>query len=120
VGELNEGKRHKGRGAWEGAGRQGRTGQGRAELGRVGPGWAAPQDKNPRHAQPQIGIQSRNEIRNKTKQNTRLNTTSDKEICLGMMQHSCQLRFLFTHNTDTSRYTALKLGRRSETEEKRE
>jgi hypothetical protein len=32
-----------------------------------------------------------------------------------MMQHSCQLRFLFTHDTNTSRYTALKLGRRSET-----
>jgi hypothetical protein len=32
-----------------------------------------------------------------------------------MMQHPRQLRFLFTHDTDTSRYTALKLGRRSET-----
>jgi hypothetical protein len=32
-----------------------------------------------------------------------------------MMQHSCQLRFLFTHDTDTSRYIALKLGRKSET-----
>jgi hypothetical protein len=83
--------------------------------GRAGPGWAATRDKNPRHTQPQIGIQPRNEIRNDTKQNTRLNTTSDKEICLGMMQHSCQLRFLFTCNTDTSRYTSLKLGRRSET-----
>jgi hypothetical protein len=101
--------------AWGGAGCQGRAGQGQA-----GPGRAAPRDKNPRYAQPQIGIQSRNEIQNETKQHTRLNTTSNKEIGLGMMQHSCQLRFLFTHNTDTSRYTALKLGRRSETEEKRE
>jgi hypothetical protein len=32
-----------------------------------------------------------------------------------MMQHSCRLRFLFTHDTKTSRYTALKLGRRGET-----
>jgi hypothetical protein len=32
-----------------------------------------------------------------------------------MMQHPCQLRFLFTRDTDTSRYTALKMGRRSET-----
>jgi hypothetical protein len=32
-----------------------------------------------------------------------------------MMQHPCQLRFLFTRETDTSRYTALKKGRRSET-----
>jgi hypothetical protein len=104
-----------------GGGRAHGEGQGasgaRAKAGPswTGPGWAAPWDKNPRHAQPQIRIQSRNEIRNETKQNTRLNTTSDKEICLDMMQHSCQLRFLFTRNTDTSRYTALKLGRRSET-----
>jgi hypothetical protein len=27
---------------------------------------------------------------------------------------TCQLRFLFTHDTDTSCYTALKMGRRSE------
>jgi hypothetical protein len=32
-----------------------------------------------------------------------------------MMQHPYQLRFLFTRDTDTSRYTALKMGR-SETE----
>jgi hypothetical protein len=38
-----------------------------------------------------------------------------KEQCFGMMQHPCQLRLLFTHDTDTSRYTALKMGRRSET-----
>jgi hypothetical protein len=31
------------------------------------------------------------------------------------MQHPWQLRFLFTRDTDTSRYTALKIGRRSET-----
>jgi hypothetical protein len=31
------------------------------------------------------------------------------------MQHPCQLRFLFTCDTDTSRYTALKMGIRSET-----
>jgi hypothetical protein len=72
VGELNEGKRDKGRGAhaWGRVGRQGRTGQGWVELGRAGPGWAATRDKNPRHAQPQTGIQSRNEIQNETKLNT--------------------------------------------------
>jgi hypothetical protein len=32
-----------------------------------------------------------------------------------MMQHPCQLRFLFTRDTNTSHYTALKIGRRSET-----
>jgi hypothetical protein len=31
------------------------------------------------------------------------------------MQHPCQLRFLFTRDTNTSLYTALKMGRRSET-----
>jgi hypothetical protein len=35
-------------------------------------------------------------------------------MCFDMMQHPCQLRFLFARETDTSRYTALKLGRRSE------
>jgi hypothetical protein len=32
-----------------------------------------------------------------------------------MMQHPCQLRFLFTHDTDASHYMALKMGRKSET-----
>jgi hypothetical protein len=31
------------------------------------------------------------------------------------MQHPCQLRFLFTRDTGTRRYTALKMGRSSET-----
>jgi hypothetical protein len=31
------------------------------------------------------------------------------------MQHPCQLRFLFTRDTYTSRYTGLKMGRRRET-----
>jgi hypothetical protein len=35
------------------------------------------------------------------------------------MQHPCQLRFLFTHDTDNNHYTALKLGRRSETGRKK-
>jgi hypothetical protein len=51
VGELNEGKRGKGRGTltWgEGQGCQGRA-------GRAGPGWVVSRVKIPRHAQPQIG-----------------------------------------------------------------
>jgi hypothetical protein len=32
-----------------------------------------------------------------------------------MMQHPWELRFLFTRDTDTSLYTALKVGRRSGT-----
>jgi hypothetical protein len=35
------------------------------------------------------------------------------------MQHSCQLRFLFTRETDTSRYTALKMGKGAKREEKK-
>jgi hypothetical protein len=118
--ELNEGKRDQGRGAHgEGQGARGARAKARPSWA-AGLSRAALRDKNPRHTQPQIEIQSRNEIQNENKQHTRLNTTSNKEICLGMMQHSCQLRFLFTRIVDTSRYTALKLGRWSETEEKRE
>jgi hypothetical protein len=36
-----------------------------------------------------------------------------------MMQHPCQLRFLFTRDTDTSLYTALKIGRSETGREKR-
>jgi hypothetical protein len=43
-------------------------GHGRVGQGRAGLGWVALRDKIPRHAQPLIGIQSRNEIRNETRQ----------------------------------------------------
>jgi hypothetical protein len=36
-----------------------------------------------------------------------------------MMRHPCQLRFLFTRETDTSHYTALKIGRSETGREKR-
>jgi hypothetical protein len=45
-----------------------RMGRGRGARARAGPSWAAQREKNPRRAQPQIGIQSRNEIRNETRQ----------------------------------------------------
>jgi hypothetical protein len=48
-------------------GRQGRAGEGRAELGQAGPGWVVSWVKIPRHAQPPIGIQSRSEILNETR-----------------------------------------------------
>jgi hypothetical protein len=61
---LNEGERDKRRGA--------RTwGRGRGARGawaRAGPSWVASWVKIPRHAQPMIGIQTRNEIRNETRQ----------------------------------------------------
>jgi hypothetical protein len=62
-------REREGRGAGALRERQGR--QGWAELGQAGPGWVASRVKIPRHAQPQIGNQSRNEIQNETKQNTR-------------------------------------------------
>jgi hypothetical protein len=42
-------------------------GSGQAGLGRAGPGWVASRAKIPQHAQPQIGNQTRNEIRNETR-----------------------------------------------------
>jgi hypothetical protein len=67
----------------------------RAELGRAGSGWAGPHcgSKLRGTHNHRSEFNSQSKIRNETKQHTRLNTTSDKEICLGMMQHSCQLRF---------------------------
>jgi hypothetical protein len=67
AGELNERKEEKGGGVWGEAGRQGSAGQGRAKLGQAGPGWVASQVKISRHAQPLIGIQMRNKIRNETR-----------------------------------------------------
>jgi hypothetical protein len=53
---------------WGGQGRQGRagrTGLGRAGMDWVGPGYIA--DRNPRHARPSNGNQSRTENRDGTK-----------------------------------------------------
>jgi hypothetical protein len=92
-------------GAHGGCGARG-VGSGRTRLGR-GPGRKptthTTTDWNP--------IANRNPKRGET--DARLNTTSDKRNML--WQHSCQLRFLFTRETDTSRYTTLKMGKRSET-----
>jgi hypothetical protein len=71
--------------------------------------------ENSPHTRPLIGIQLRIEVRNEARRTRDKTQHQAKEICVGMMQHPCQLRFLFTHDMDTSRYTALKLGRRSET-----
>jgi hypothetical protein len=47
--------------AWGGQGARGARARARS-------GWAASRDENPRHAQPRTRIQSRNEIRDDTKQ----------------------------------------------------
>jgi hypothetical protein len=79
----------------------------------AGPGRVAGRAKNPLHARPLNENKPR--VKNRDETDARSDTTSDKEICFSMMQQPCQLRFLFTRDTDTSRYTALKIGRRSET-----
>jgi hypothetical protein len=69
--------------------RGGRMGEGQGRQGaRARAGWAGSHRgaKNPRHAQPPIGIRSRTEIRNET--NTRLNTTSNKR---NMLRHDATL-----------------------------
>jgi hypothetical protein len=103
---------HGGRGA-----RLGEAGSGqvtpRARLGR-GPG----RQPTTRTRLPIIEFKSRIENQNET--NEQLDTTLDKRNMLRMMQHPCQLRFLFTRDMDTSLYTALKMGRRGKREEKRE
>jgi hypothetical protein len=76
VGELNEGKRDKGRGHAH------REGQGaRAELG-----WAGPHrgSKLCGMHNYKSEFKSRSKIRNETKRHTRLNTTSDKR---SMIRH---------------------------------
>jgi hypothetical protein len=72
----------------------------RAELGWAGSGWAMLGWARPHRGSKPVArtTTDRNSIREAKSEtrlsNTRdLNTTSDKEICLGMMQHSCQLRF---------------------------
>jgi hypothetical protein len=84
------------RGAW--------AGPGRAESGHI-------TDRNPRHARPLNGNQSRTEIQNGTRRTRDIRQRN-------MLRHDATpmtLRFLFIHDTDTRHYTGLKLGRRSET-----
>jgi hypothetical protein len=88
-----------------------------AGLGWVGSGWAGPHRGSKSHGthNHRSEFNSRSKIQNETKQHTRLNTTSDKR---NMIRHDAtpmSTLVLFTPDMDTSRYTALKLGRGSET-----
>jgi hypothetical protein len=93
-------------------GAQGRAGPGRAGLGR-----ATSRIENPRRARPLNRIKSRIEIRNGTRRTLNIRQRN-------VLRHDATpmtLRFWFIHDTDTCRYTGLKLGRRSKTgKEKRE
>jgi hypothetical protein len=67
-------------------GRAGGTGGAWAGLGQAEPGWAKPRiQTHDTHDHQWKPITNRNPKRNET--NTRLTTTSDKEICFSMMQH---------------------------------
>jgi hypothetical protein len=85
------------------------AGPGQAGLGRVGLGHFA--DRNPRHARPSNGLQSRIEIRDGTRRTCDIKQRNALRHDATLMT----LRFWFIHDTDTCRYTGLKLGRMSET-----
>jgi hypothetical protein len=95
-----------GGGAWEGGGARGRGGPDRAGPGWVGPGHFA--NQNPQHAR--HGLQSRTENRDRTRQTHNIRQRNVRRHDATPMA----LRFWFIHDTDTCRYTGLKLGRKSE------
>jgi hypothetical protein len=96
-------------------GAQGRAGPGRAGLGWAGLGRATSRIENPRRARPLNGIKSRIEIRNGMRRTLDIRQRN-------VPRHDATPMILrFIHDTETSRYTGLKLGRKSETgKEKRE
>jgi hypothetical protein len=66
---MRERKRREGH-TWGGdgaSGAQAKAGWSWARSGQAGPGWVASRVKIPRHAQPLIGIQTRNKISNETR-----------------------------------------------------
>jgi hypothetical protein len=90
----------------------------RAEQGWAGLGWAGPLRGSKTHDErgPLNGIKSRIEVRNGTRRT--LNIRQRK-----VLRHDATpmtLRFWFIHDTDTCRYTGLKLGKRSETRKRKE
>jgi hypothetical protein len=111
-------ERERGGGAWGGFGRRGRAGRGGpGRLGWARLGRATSRIENPRRARPLNGIKSRTEIRNGTRRTFNIRQRN-------VLRHDATpmtLRFWFIHNTDTCRYTGLKLGRRGKRgKEKRE
>jgi hypothetical protein len=120
AGDPNERERE-GRGAhggvWApGARRPGRAGP--AELGWTKLGWAEPLRGSKTHDErgPLNGIKSRTEIRNGTRRTLIIRQRN-------ALRHDATpmtLRFWFIHDTDTCRYTGLKLGRRSKRGKRKE
>jgi hypothetical protein len=119
-GERERGGRRRGR-LMRGRNQMSQTdlGGGGARGARARPGWTGPSlaglghitDRNPRHARPLNGLQSRTDIRNRTRRTRDIRQRN-------ALQHDATpmtLRFWFIHDMDTCHYTGLKLGRRSET-----
>jgi hypothetical protein len=84
----------------EGEEEEGAHGEGGGAPVARGPDWAGPgRARSHRGSKPRGTHNHRSEDRfanrnpKRGETNTRLNTTSDKEMCFGMMQHSCQVRF---------------------------
>jgi hypothetical protein len=104
AGDPNEREREE-----EGA--RGRVGAPGVGAGQTGPGWVGPDhfaNRNPQHAR--HGLQSRTKNRDRTR---RTRNIRQRNVC----RHDATpmaLRFWFIHDTDTCRYTGLKLGRKSE------
>jgi hypothetical protein len=100
-------------------GRQGRAGRGGpGRLGWAGLGWAGPLRGSKTHDErgPLNGIKSRIEIRNGTRRTLNIRQRN-------VLRHDATpmtLRFWFIHDTDTCRYTGLKLGRRSKRGKRKE
>jgi hypothetical protein len=120
VGDPNERGREVGAhggGVWApGARRPGRAGP--AELGWAKLGWAEPLRGLKTHDErgPLNGLKSRTEIRNGTRRTHNIRQRN-------VLRHDATLmtlRFWFIHDTDTCRYTGLKLGRRSKRGKRKE
>jgi hypothetical protein len=107
-------ERERGGGRMGGFGRRGRAGW--AGLDYVGLGWATSRIENPRRARPLNGIKSRTEIQNGTRRTFNIRQRN-------VLRHDATpmtLRFWFIHDTDSRRYTGLKLGRRSKRGKRKE
>jgi hypothetical protein len=94
-------------------GAQGHAGPGRTGPGWAGLGWATSWNENPRRARPLNGIKSRIEIRNGTRRTLNIRQRN-------VPRHDATPKILrFIHDTDTCRYTGLRLGRNSKTGKER-
>jgi hypothetical protein len=93
-----------------------RGARGRAGPGRAGLGWAGPLRGSKTHDMhgPLNGIKSRIEIRNETRRTLNIRQRN-------VLRHDATpmiLRFWFTHDTDTCRYTGFEIGKKEQNGER--